>query len=166
MRMLTVALAIGTLVVPAAAQEPITLTPAQIGSIFCLSRLGNDEGPIAGLLTPDLRATIDGALARDAEWAKANPGEKPPLGDGIPWQTWPDYAAICTAGASVYMMDEATVAIDYGFPDTPRANFTDTLKLRLVDSPSGFGKVWRIDDVAYSEDGTLRQTLASAFLMN
>lgn len=166
MRILTTALFVGLLAAPTVAQEPVTLTPAQIGEIFCLSRLGNDTGPITGLLTTDLSAAIADAETKDDAWAKANPGDKPPLGDGIPWQAWPDYAPRCSTDGATYMMDEASVRIRYGFPDAPDASFTDTLKLRLVESADAIGKVWRIDDIAYATDGSLREALQSAFLSN
>lgn len=150
----------------AESQQAVTLTPAQVGEIFCLSRLGNDPEAISGLLTGELTEAIATAERLDAEWAAANPGDKPPLGDGIPWQSWPDYAPKCEVGSTTLMMDEATVRIAYDFPDTPHAEYTDQLNLRLVDVENGFAKVWRIDDVAYETDGTLREFLASAFLPN
>lgn len=150
----------------AESQQPITLTPAQVGEMSCLSRLGNDPQAIDGLLTADLKSTIAEAEKHDAAWAAAHPGDKPPLGDGIPWQAWPDYAPRCAVGPTTLMMDEANVAIAYDFPDAPEARFTDTLKLRLVDVAGAFSPVWRIDDIAYSEDGTLRQILRNAFLPN
>ena len=71
----------------AADNEPtgqmVVLKAAQIGQIFCLSRLGNDEAVIAGILTQSLRQAIADAEAKDADYAKKNPDEKPPLGDGI-----------------------------------------------------------------------------------
>jgi len=150
----------------AESQQPIGLTPAQVGEMFCLSRLGNDPQAVAGLLTTDLAAAIAEAETRDAQWAAANPGDKPPLGDGIPWQSWPDYAPKCTVGGTTLMMDEASVEIAYDFPDTPHAEYTDSLKLRLVEVEGAFQKVWRIDDVAYDTDGTLRAALQNAFLLN
>ncbi|MGV3490273.1 MAG: hypothetical protein ACO1OG_03040 [Devosia sp.] len=147
---------------PAMAQEPAILEPQQIGQIFCLSRVGNDMAPTEALLTPDLAAAISEAEAKNDAIAAAAPDEKPPLGDGIPWQAWPDYADMCIAGEVTLMLDEATVAIEYRFSAYPRANYIDTLKLKLVDGPGGW-KVWRIDDIAYDTDGTLRAALSSAF---
>jgi hypothetical protein len=151
---------------PAAAQDMVTLTPAQIGQIFCLSRVGNDMAPVSGLLTAGLRDAIVEAEAKNTAYEAANPGDKPPLGDGIPWQTAPDYAATCTPGDVTFKMDEADVKIAYGFPDYPDANFTDTLQLRLVDDPVTDARLWRIDNVGYAEDGDLRTMLASIFMDN
>lgn len=146
-----------------AADGMVTIKADQIGQIFCLSRLGNDEGAIAGLLSPDLTAAIDEAWAKDAAWAEANPGDKPPLGDGIPWQSYPDYAAECTVGLTTLMATDAKVEIAYGFPEAPDANFKDTLLLkRITDEQMGTSH-WRIDNIAYAVGGDLRSALTGAF---
>jgi hypothetical protein len=149
---------------PALAQDgPVTLAPDQVAQIFCIARIGNDMAPVEGLLTPGLAAAIAEAEAKDAAWAAANPGDKPPLGDGIPWQSWPYYAPECTAGQTLYEMDESRVRVHYVFPDAPAADFSDTLYLKLIPGPYGWN-VWRIDDVAYSTDGGLRTALIVAFM--
>lgn len=150
---------------PAAAQM-ITLTPEQVGEVFCIARLGNDMAPVEGLLTADLDSAIAEAERQNAEYEAAHPGDKPPLGDGIPWQSFPDYAAGCEVGAATLMMDEAAVTISYGFPDAPDAGFTDTLQLRLVDDPPAAGKAWRLDNLSYATEGDLRSALRNAFLPN
>jgi hypothetical protein len=152
------ALSVGT-----AAAQPVTLSPEQIGQIFCIARLGNDMAPVEALLTSELTAAIVAADAQNDAIAAANPDEKPPLGDGIPWQAYPDYADQCTPGNVTLMMDEARVAIAYGFQTYPDAAFTDTLHLKLIDGPDGW-RVWRIDDIAYATDGDLRTALLSAFM--
>lgn len=148
---------------PALAQSP-GLAPEQLGEIFCLSRVASDTGPIEGLLTADLKALIADAERQNAEIAAHQPDEKPPLGDGVPWQAWPDYAAKCDAGPAELMMDEARIAISYDFPEAPHAEYTDYLWLRLVDEPVTGQRVWRIDNLAYATDGDLRTALASAFM--
>lgn len=148
---------------PAIAQSP-ALTPEQVGQIFCLSRTASDTGPIEGLLTPDLKAVIAEAEAKNAEIAAQYPDEKPPLGDGIPWQAWPDYTPNCEAAPAELMMDEARVAISYDFPEAPHAEYTDHLWLRLIDEPLTGQRVWRVDNLAYATDGDLRAALAAAFM--
>lgn len=148
---------------PALAQ-PANLTPRQIGEIFCAARAGNDMMPVTALLSDTLTTAIADAEAQNEVIARARPDEKPPLGDGIPWQAYPDYADRCAPGEVTFMMDEAIVPIAYSFTAYPDADFTDTLKLRLIDDPALGGRIWRIDDVAYATDGDLRTTLASAFL--
>ncbi len=150
--------------VPARADDTmVTLKPEQIGQIFCLSRTGNDEGPIVGLLSPGLSDLIATAEEQNAAWEAANPGEKPPLGDGIPWQSWPDYAPECQVGLVTLMKSDAKVEISYAFPDQPDAGFTDTLLLKRVDI-EGYGtSLWRLDNIAYATGGDLTTALGEAF---
>lgn len=145
----------------------MTLKPAQFGKIFCIARLGNDMGPVIGILAAGLTDAIAAAEAKDAEWAEANPGDKPPLGDGIPWQSWPDYAPRCAVGSVTENLDgSAEVELRYDFPDTPRADFTDRLILEKTAIDEFGTEVWRISNVAYSTGGDLRAFLAEAFPTN
>ena len=149
---------------PAAADETMaTLKPEQIGQIFCFSRLGNDEGAIEGILSPDLETAIADASSKNDAWETANPGEKPPLGDGIPWQAWPDYAAECSVGFVTLMKTDARVEISCGFPESADAHFTDTLLLKRVDMPDYGNSFWRIDNIAYATGSDLKATLLAAF---
>lgn len=151
---------------PAMAEDGITMTtlkPEQIGQIFCLSRLGNDEAVTEGILTDDLTMAIADAWTRDEAYEKQYPGEKPPLGDGIPWQAWPDYAAECTVGLVTLMKTDAKVEINYAFPEDKDANFTDTLLLKRVDMPDYGTGFWRIDNIAYATGSDLKAVLVGAF---
>ena len=156
------AAALGLFATPSFAQM-ITITPEQVGQVFCIARLGNDMAPVEGLLTSGLKIAIAEAQAKNDAIQQAHPDEKPPLGDGIPWQSFPDHADQCKPGAVSPTMDEAAVAIDYAFKDYPDANFTDALKLKLIDDPTIGTKVWRIDNVSYATEGDLRTVLISAF---
>lgn len=161
---LAILLAAGFVAAPALADDTmVTLKPEQIGQIFCLSRTGNDEGPIEGLLSPGLKSGMAEAWTENAAWEAANPGEKPPLGDGIPWQAWPDYAPECTVGLVTLMKSDARVEIAYAFPGQPDANFTDTLLLKRIDMPAVQAAFWRIDNIAYATGSDLRAVLAEAF---
>jgi hypothetical protein len=162
--LLAVLLVAGLNTVPALADETMaTLKPEQIGQIFCLSRTGNDEAVIDGIMTAELKTAIADAWAKDDAWEKANPGEKPPLGDGIPWGTWPDYAPDCTVGLVTLMKTDAKVEIKYGFPDQPDANYADTLLLKKVDMADYQTSFWRIDNIAYSAGSDLKAQLVAAF---
>ena len=132
MRHLATAAALLLLAAGPAAAQAITLSPAQIGEIFCIARLGNDMAPVEGLLTDGLRDAIAAAQAVSDDIARQHPDEKPPLGDGVPWQAFPDYAPQCRAGSAILQMDESRVPVSYVFPDSPEADFADTLVLRLV----------------------------------
>lgn len=143
--------------------EYITLSPQQFGEIFCLTRLGNDMAPIEAVLTPDLKTAIDDARAKDDAWGTEHPGEKPPLGDGIPWQSWQDYADQCTVGDIEKSDADAKVTINYAFSSDASANFSDTLVLKPVDDKESGARLWRLDNVAYGSGSDLRTELISAF---
>jgi hypothetical protein len=146
-----------------AAGQMVVLKASQIGQIFCLSRQGNDEAVIAGILTDGLRQAIATAEAKDATYASKNPGEKPPLGDGVPWQSSPDYAPKCDTGLVALSRTDAKVEIKYGFPDEPAADFIDTLILKRVPVAGMNVGYWRIDNVLYPDGSDLKTTLAAAF---
>jgi hypothetical protein len=150
---------------PVLAQDgPVLLSPAAIGPIFCLARTGNDMAPVEGLLTEGLALAIREAEEKSAAIEAQNPGEKPPLGDGVPWQTFPDYAPVCEVGAANPGGTTATVVLDYRFPDAPSADFSDVLILRAVEDPMIQAPRWRIDDIAYAAGaGDLRTSLEGLF---
>ena len=81
------------------------------------------------LMTPSLLKVIAEAKARNDVIAKATPDEKPPFGDGIPYQSFPDAAPGCEAGEVVEKPGRTEAEVTYRFPDTPNADWTDRLKL-------------------------------------
>ena len=166
MRQFALALLLVALPFPAFADDadgPTRLSPQQIGDIFCITRLGNDMAPVEAIITPSLKKAIAKADALDAAWEKKNPGEKPPLGDGIPWQSSQDYAPKCVADHATATADAATVSINYNFPDDAAANFTDVLQLKPVPDPEMGDKIWRIDDVGFPDKTDMRQNMIDAF---
>ena len=165
MRRLAIALAILPLFSVAPAQaEMMTVSPMQIGEIFCIARLGNDDGILAGVLTDELRTQIAYSEARNDTIVAANPGDKPPLGDGIPWASFPDYAAKCSVGSVAVDGKSANVTVNYGFPAEPTADYSDTLQLKLMPHPwDPDTGIWRLDDIRYTTSETLRETLVAIF---
>jgi hypothetical protein len=162
--LLAILLTAGIATAPAPADDTmVTLKPEHLGQIFCFSRLGNDEAVLDGVLTAELKTAIADAWTKNEAYEKQYPGEKPPLGDGIPWQAWPDYAAECTVGLVTLMKTDAKVEINYVFPEDAAANFTDTLLLKRVDQPDYGTGFWRIDNIAYSTGGDLKAVLVGAF---
>lgn len=147
---------------PAQAQM-VTISPEQIGQIFCIGSLGNDMAPVEALLTPGLSAVIADAWVKNAEAEAANPGDKPPLGDGVPWRSWQDYADGCEAIEGLTDVDVAFVEISYSFASEPSANYTNTLVLKPIVVTEGMAPFWRIDDIDLGEGNTLRSALAAAF---
>jgi hypothetical protein len=162
--LLAILLTAGIATAPALADDTmVTLKPEHLGQIFCFSRLGNDEAVLDGVLTAELKTAIADAWTKNEAYEKQYPGEKPPLGDGIPWQARPDYAAECTVGLVTLMKTDAKVEINYVFPEDAAANFTDTLLLKRVDQPDYGTGFWRIDNIAYSTGSDLKAVLVGAF---
>lgn len=139
---------------PAAAQE--SDPGALIGRLFCQMR-SEGEPAIRYLLTRSLLTEIDKALAKNDVIAAARPDEKPPLGDGVPFQAYQDFAPECRVATIDGGPD---VNVEHVFPDQPAGNWTDRL---VVVTEDGLAK---IDDILYGpekfETG-LREVLATAF---
>ena len=130
----------------------------QLGKVFCF--LGKADGGQFGrmyLLTRSLTQLVNDALKKNDEIASAKPNEKPPLGDGIPYQSFPDTAPVCKPGKLTDKGREQVLEIAYSFPDTAIAGWTDQLVLIAED-----GRL-RIDDVLFGTGDTakgLRKTLS------
>ena len=95
--------------------------------------------------------------------AKATPDEKPPFGDGIPYQAFPDVAPVCEVGKITEKSGRIELEIGYVFPETPNGIWTDALKL----VPQGDRLL--IDDILFANvangepDQGLRKVLFEAF---
>jgi len=148
------------------AGQMVVLKADQIGEIFCMSRIGNDEAVISGILTDGLKQAIATVDKLDDAYAKAHPDEKPPLGDGIPWQSSADYAPKCDTGLATLSKMDAKVEIKYSFPDDAAADFTDTLILKKLPIDGTNVGYWRIDNVVYSDGTDLKTALSNAFKSN
>ncbi|MBN9074367.1 MAG: hypothetical protein J0H34_22745 [Rhizobiales bacterium] len=137
------------------------MTPQELAQKFCdLHKDGTVEAEKATmvLLTPSLKAAMEEGEKKSAEWQAAHPDEKPPLGDGVPFQSYTDVAPECVAGK--VSADGTEVDIEYRFPDQPDANWTDRIRIATVD-----GKLL-IDDVIYGVNDfqdSLRDSLATMF---
>jgi hypothetical protein len=68
----------------------------RLGLASCDAVKGHEERSAEALMTPALQAGIARVRAADAAFRKASPGEKPPLGDGLPLAGFPDTVATCT----------------------------------------------------------------------
>ena len=119
--------------------------------------------PVEAMLTPPLNAAIAEVDIKQSVAIHRAPDEKPPLGDGLPWRSFPDYADGCAVGAAIVHDTEASVEIHYSFKDHPDAGYSDTLLLTLVFSAPGMPEVWRIDDIILANDQTFTGTLTAAF---
>lgn len=146
------------LVMPNGVLAQDALTTFHLGARFCgLVQEGEQSIMIDTLLSPSLATAVSAALARNDAIQAAAPDEKPPLGDGIPWTSWPDRPDTCTIGAAALSEDEAILPISYGFANAPDAAYTD--RLVLVNE----GGTWRVDDVILIDEQHLRTILETTF---
>ena len=122
---------------------------------FCAFLETSRSHPDKALFTPALQNAIAVAEKRNAAIAKAHPGEKPPLGDGVPYQAFPDHADFCRPGQNLHIDHQLYMEVAYIFADAMNANWTDRLKLVKTDAG------WKIDDIVYGPDynNTLRGVL-------
>ena len=146
--------------------QMVVLKANQIGQIFCMSRLGNDEAVIQGILTDDLNKAIKVADDKNDAYAKQYPDDEPPLGDGLGWQSSPDYGDTCDIGLITLSKTDAKVEIKYTFKDYPAGNYTDTLILKKVPIDGMDVGYWRIDDVIYPDGRDMKSDLVTAFETN
>lgn len=158
--MKTSALALVALLLLPAAAFAAEATPADFGAAFCKGSLEGDMSAIEAAMTLDLTKLIADADAKNAEIQAAAPDEKPPLGDGLPWRSWPDYADGCEVGAIAEDGGKTHVEIRYTFSTAPDANYTD--QLILIPAP-GSPQSWLLDDIELVDGMTLRSALADAF---
>jgi hypothetical protein len=135
-------------------------TPESFGTTFCKASLEDDMSPVEAALTPDLAKIIAEAQAKNAELQAAAPDEKPPLGDGLPWRSWTDYADGCEVGAISEEAGKSLVEIRYSFTTSPDANYADYLVLIPANTGSDS---WQLDDIKRIDGTTLRSILAAAF---
>jgi hypothetical protein len=67
----------------------------QLGEIFCTLGKGGGQFGRMYLVTRSLTQLINDAQKKSDEIASALPNDKPPLGDGVPYQSFPDEAPVC-----------------------------------------------------------------------
>jgi F0F1-type ATP synthase membrane subunit c/vacuolar-type H+-ATPase subunit K len=158
MRTLVATLAFGLALTGAAVAQDDLGTP-YVQAFCVLSDAESGMGRLY-LVTPGLSDAIMAAVAENERLQATAPDEKPPLGDGIPWQSMPDVAPVCEAGATTADGDRLIAQVRYRFPATPDADWID--RLVLVKGADG---AYTIDDVLYGEEGeeSLRGVLKDAF---
>ncbi|KKC35626.1 hypothetical protein WH87_16435 [Devosia epidermidihirudinis] len=164
MKSLVLALAMVVLTpLASGAEEMRGLSPTQLGEVFCMAYLSGDEDLALAISTPVLATAVAHAVARNDAIARANPDDKPPLGDGVPWMLAPDYASICTVGEIETKDGIVYVPIHYAFPDDPNVTYDDKLELGSAPGPYGYGSLRRVDNVLYGDGGSLQSLLVSIF---
>ncbi len=148
----------GTTQIAAACSPEDKAAYKKLAEQFC-TFLKTDAPPSASLFTPDLIKEIALAQRQNDVIAKAHPDEKPPLGDGVPYQGVPDHAPVCQPGTNIHVDHQVYMEVSHQFPKDAKSNWTDRLK--LVKTVQG----WRIDDIVYDPDYDigLRDVLTESF---
>lgn len=137
--------------------------PLAVAKIFCSHQLAIDErnqitpyyAHLDKILTPDLSRLIAKAHDKTDEFVKANPQQKPPLGDGIPFMSVQDYPTTCTTWVTQLKQNSALLAVRYTFGEQDAHDVTNHLRIRKI------GGSWKIDDVIY-QPYSLRASLKAA----
>jgi hypothetical protein len=145
------------LAITASAALASSLSPGDIGDTFCAARVSGDMSKVEPLLSPDLAAAISDAQAKNDAIQKQYPDEKPPLGDGIPWQSFQDYAPQCMVIGASGTLENPEAVLFYQIPGQGGTSWSDRLVLTFVD-----GEL-RIGDIVYSDGSRLTETLVKAF---
>lgn len=118
---------------------------------YCAAVVANDEVKAEALMGDALRASVANARAVSRAFEVAHPGDKPPLGDGLPLAAFPDVPSQCTPTDAT----KQVVVLKYELAYAPTAAWQD----RLIVEGSG-GNV-RVADVLFAPDfkSGLRQAL-------
>lgn len=104
------------------------------------------------------------AWEHNSAFELAHHGDKPPLGDGLPWRSWPDYADGCSVGEALVENLVATVPITYSFSEYPDATYTNRLiLLPAYYEVEGDPLIWRIDDIDLGDGQSMRAILGMLF---
>ncbi len=119
--------------------------PSGIAQEFCSAVQSGNQAAIESLLSPSLLRAVQRAQRHSDAIQKSKPKEKPPLGDGIPYQSYPDRADRCEAGLKI---TSAIQEIRYLFAAYPDADWTD----RIVLVKNKDGAAQKIDDILYAPD--------------
>jgi len=138
------------LAAPALAQMEAFGDATALAGAYCTAARADDQAQLRALASPDLLALIERAEAADATFAAANPGDKPPLGDGIPWRSVPDAITGCDVMGVRGTPDGTEVLLMFSLPD---ALISDRLRVVATDGQ------FRIDDVIYETGSSLRAVL-------
>jgi hypothetical protein len=147
----------------AGAQAYAFEAPEAVAKTFCEARVKGDDATQRALFSPSLLRAVDEAEARNKLIADANPDEKPPFGDGIPFQGFQDHAPVCKPGKITGRAGRMEIQVSYDFPDSPGNGWSD--RLVLIEN----GKDFLIDDIKFAglansnTDSTLRSVLFEAF---
>lgn len=138
------------------------VTALELAERFCAAMVDGTIDPLS-LASPSLAEAISEAMAQNDAIQAETPDEKPPLGDGIPWSSWPDKPDSCLPVTAEEKSIFTRVIVEYGFAAAPTANYRDVLIVVPHRPDPGQAMQWRLDDVEMQGGVTLRAALQQAF---
>lgn len=121
--------------------------PKQLGLDFCRAVQANAEPGAEALMSPALQAAVARLRSVDAAFRKANPGEKPPLGDGLRLVSFPDGLESCVPTVETPMR----IDLAYAPKGDPAHGWHD--RLLLARGPGGR---LVISDIVYNQNDAQR----------
>lgn len=117
---------------PALAQSELSLN--DISQLYCEALVSGDMSTVQPILTPDLTSTMEGRT-------------------GIVWQGYPGTVTACRMVGASGSFDHPEAVLFYLLADGTSGS--DRLVLSFIDEQI------RINDVAFADGGSLRQSLAA-----
>jgi hypothetical protein len=114
---------------------------------FCAAAMMFDEVAAETLMTPDLRQVIAAARVVSDAYAAANPGDKPPFGDGLALMAYQDAPESCIPEE----VTETGAVLAYAPAVDPSAVWRDRIEF-IADAD---GRLL-ISDIVYAPDYTRR----------
>ena len=128
--MMTRLLLTGATAMTVAACAPVQREDIQaLARDYCAAVVANDEARAEALMGTGLRATVARARAANSAFEAAHPGDKPPLGDGLPLAAFPDVPSTCTPGVA----GKDSVTVCYEIAGAPDAGWQDRLDVERTD---------------------------------
>jgi hypothetical protein len=141
MRLLSSCGLLACLAAPVQAADPAEVQ--RLAEAFCAAVRASDEAAAEALMSPPLREGIAALRIANEAFLAANPGEKPPLGNGLRLTAYQDYPESCTPEA----VTEAGAELLYQPAGATDGAWRD--RLAVADGPDGKPV---IADILYAPD--------------
>jgi hypothetical protein len=145
MRLFRLSGLLACLAAPVHAADPAGVL--RLAEDFCTAVRASDEAAAEALMTPALRDGIAALRVANEAFMAANPGEKPPLGNGLRLTAYQDYPESCTPEA----VSETGADLVYQPAGVTDGAWRD--RLEVVAGPEGEAL---ISDILYAPDLTER----------
>ncbi|MCX7299754.1 MAG: hypothetical protein NTX73_05125 [Rhodobacterales bacterium] len=129
------------------AQAQDTTTAEALALEYCAAAIRFDEGAAENLMTPALRDLIAQARAANDAFLKKYPGDKPPLGDGLPLTGYQDATESCVPES----VTETSAVLIYAPASSPSDIWRDQIEFEAQADGT-----LAVSDILYAPDLTQR----------